>query len=296
MLFNTKILQNGLNAQFDEQYRRFLQNPEIMRAMEMMTMIDSQKASESYAWLGDVPGVQEWIGTKDLGGLSDYDYTIKNKDWYAGFSIDRNEIEDQQIPAIGPRIAAVASKVARWPYELVLQLVINGTTNLAYDGAAFFSNRSTNDNLLSGSGVTLANLKTDITTARTTLMRMVTDQGEFMGIRGNLILCPPELEVTMLEAINAPSIATNGVGTSINPLSGFGLSVLAMPELTDANDWYMLDTTQPLKPFIFQRRKAPVPVLDDTEVADSRKLKYSAEMRGNAGYGFYQMAVKVTNT
>lgn len=298
MNYNTLLLQRGLNAQFEQQYQQFLQTTEVAIADSMFTQTRSTRAAEKYAWLGDVPGVQEWLGTKDMEGISDYDFEIKNKDWYAGFSVDRNEIDDEGISATGPRVSALAQAVAQWKFELLFQLITNGDTALAFDGSAYFANRSNNDNLLAGSGVTLANLKTDITTARATMMNFVTDKGRAMHIRGNLIVCPPSLEVTMLEAINAPSIATAGTGTAVNPLSGFGLSVLALPELEsdDANDWYFFCTNRPLKPFIYQERKGVVPVLDDTQVGDTRKLKYSAEMRGNAGYGFPQMGIKVVNS
>jgi len=42
-------------------------------------------------------------------------------------------------------------------------------------------------------------------------------------------------------------------------------------------------------------RDSPELVLDDTMVKRNRKLVYSGEMRGNAGYGFFQMGVKVVN-
>jgi phage major head subunit gpT-like protein len=297
MILNTTILQKALNSQFEQQYRNFMQSPEVMRAMAMMTVTRSTKASEDFAWLGDLPGMKEWIGTKDLGGISDYDFTIKNKDWYTGFSIDRNEIEDDQVGAIMPRVAAMAQVAALWPYRLVLQLLDDGDSGLAYDGSAFFANRSVNDNLLSGSGVdTLAHIKTDIQTATTTLRTMKTDTGEYMNLRPTLLVCPPAVEFSMIEALQTPGIINTGTGATVNPLSSLGIQVVSFPELSDADDWYLLCTDRPLKPFIFQQRKAPTAVFDGTEEADSRKMKYSVEMRGNAGYGFPQMAVKVVNS
>jgi phage major head subunit gpT-like protein len=185
-----------------------------------------------------------------------------------------------------------------WPSNLVADLIANGDSNLAYDGNAFFADRSTNDNLLSGSGTTVANLQTDISTARSTMMQFESDQGRVMGLMPDTIVCPPQLETAFLEAVRAVTYGSDAGSTGIgyNPIAAFGFNVIPLPELSDANDWYIFATQYPLKPFIFQSRKAPVGVLDETEVNRNRKLYYSAEMRGNAGYGFYQMAIKVTNT
>jgi phage major head subunit gpT-like protein len=296
MVYNTSILEKGLKAQFEQAYQQLMTKPHLAQVTELYTEVPSDSEGETYAWLGDLPTVKEWIGDKTIGSLKDYDYAIKNKDFYTGFAIDRNEIEDEKIRAIGPRVTAMAESVARWPWRMITDLIKNGTTGRAYDGSAFFADRaSPNDNLLGGTGITLAQVKTDIQTARAAMMRFTSDNGEALGIMMDTIVCPPELEATMLEAVRSASLVTNGSGTLFNPVSSWIKNVIVLPELSDNNDWYGLSTGYSLKPFIFQSRKGVQNVLDDTEVKRNRKLSYSAEMRGNAGYGFFQMAVKVVN-
>jgi phage major head subunit gpT-like protein len=99
----------------------------------------------------------------------------------------------------------------------------------------------------------------------------------------------------MLEAVESSNIITTGSGAQINPVSRWIKNVIVSPKLTDANDWYLFAAGMPVKPFIFQSRKDVSSVLDDTQVKRNRKLDYSAELRGNAGYGFYHMAIKVVN-
>ncbi|SMH35904.1 Mu-like prophage major head subunit gpT family protein [Maritimibacter sp. HL-12] len=59
--------------------------------------------------------------------------------------------------------------------------------------------------------------------------------------------------------------------------------------------WYLLDTTRPLKPLIFQERKAPEfvsktdPKTSDS-VFNSKTFLYGVDARSNAGFGFWQMA------
>ncbi len=295
MTYNTAVLQKGIDAMLHNAYTGMIKQEYLAQIESIITRVASTSASEKYGWLGDLPGVREWVGDKSLSGLADYDYEIKNKDWYDGFSIDRNEIKDEKIAAIGPRVETLAQSLASFPWELVTDLLINGTTGLAYDGAAFFSNRSVNDNLAAGTGVTLATIKADIQTNRAAMMKFQSDTGRVMGLMADTVVVPPELEGTMLEAVESAVLTTSAGETNYNPTARWIKNVIVSPKLTDANDWYLLAAGMPVKPFIYQDREGVSSVLDDTNVKRNRKLDYSAELRGNAGYGFYQMAIKVVN-
>ncbi|MDP8160628.1 Mu-like prophage major head subunit gpT family protein [Pasteurella atlantica] len=58
--------------------------------------------------------------------------------------------------------------------------------------------------------------------------------------------------------------------------------------------WFLLDTSQPLKPLIFQQRQAieltAMTKLDDESVFMKDEFRYGVRARHNAGYGFWQMA------
>lgn len=60
------------------------------------------------------------------------------------------------------------------------------------------------------------------------------------------------------------------------------------------NAWYLLDTTRPLRPLIFQQRKKPNFVAmnqeTDTNVFMRKEYLYGIDCRDNAGFGFWQMA------
>ncbi len=127
------------------------------------------------------------------------------------------------------------------------------------------------------------------------MQKYLTGRGEVLGLEMDTIVCPPELEGVMFEAVYSSSGVTANSNTA-NPISSWIKNVIVLPNATDANDWYGLCTSYPLKPFFYQDREAPVPVLDDTQVKANRKLIYSVELRGNAGYGFPAMAVKVVNS
>jgi len=297
MIVNTVALEPYLNVMFNKAYAGFIENQKADYMNQLYTVVPSTKSEEKYGWLGDVPTVQEWIGDKDVAGIKDYDYTVKNKNWHSTIGIDENELEDDQHKMIEPRINQMAQGASTFPMELVAELIRDGDTNLAYDGLAYFANRTVNDNLLAGSGVTLANLKTDLATGRTTMQRFVSDTGKLLKLKPNVIVCPPELEVQFMELINstAPQDAANYNSAGTNPWRTWINAVISVPELTDTNDWYLFNTTMPLKPFLYQVRKSPTSKMDESRRFINRTIQYGMEMRGNAGYGFPQMGIKFVN-
>lgn len=82
---------------------------------------------------------------------------------------------------------------------------------------------------------------------------------------------------------------------------GTGTAVNVANLLVDADytgePWYLLDTSQAIKPLIFQLRKAPEFVAmtknDDENVFMRGEYRYGVDMRCNAGFGFWQMAFAV---
>jgi len=56
--------------------------------------------------------------------------------------------------------------------------------------------------------------------------------------------------------------------------------------------WYLIDSKKPLKPIIFQDRKAPdfvaMDQANDEQVFNTREFRYGVHARRNVGYGFWQ--------
>lgn len=293
MLVSTIVLEKGLKAEFNRAMAEVLGNPESEAAKikAIATEVPSTSNSEKYGFLGDLPLVREWLGDKEAEAFEDYDYTIKNKDWEVTVPIDRNELEDDQMGAIRPRIAMMPQMIMMQRLEMLEDLLSEGTTNLAYDGAAFFSSRAVNDNLSVGTGATYDKIRTDIMSNTAAMYNFKSDKGRYFRFTPDTIVAPVEMAEAVLTAIMPAKSET-----AYNPAANQIKNVIWLPGQTDTSDYYLLCTKFSLKPFILQVRKNPVPVLDDTMVKRNRKLLFSAEGRHNVGYGLYQMAIKVVNS
>lgn len=215
-------LQTGFKAHFQSGFEAMQAKSAWQR---IATHVKSTSRDETYGWLGQMPGMREWIGDRVIKDIASHGYNIVNKDWEDTVGVDRNDIEDDSLGVYAPLFQALGGEAAKQPDKLVFKLLKNGQTELCYDGQYFFD----------------------------------TDHPSF-DKDGN--------------AITVSNVDASG---GANPF------------------WYLLDTTKPLKPLIFQERKKPQflaktdPATSDT-VFLKKKYLYGADSRSNAGVGFWQMA------
>jgi len=288
---NAIALEKGLKIAFHQAYADLLKSPEFDIIKSIAMMAPSTAASEKYGWLGDVPAVVEWLGEVTAKELAEYDYTITNKDWISAMTIDRNSLDDDQYGMIMERVRELPRAILEHRWEMIEDLFADGTTELAYDGSAFFADRtSPNDNLLAGNGSdTVAHIQTDILAAYAAQYNFQSDEGRKMRIKMDTIVCPVEIYGLVLEAVTAVQGQT-----SANVPAMFIKNVIPLPGQSDTTDWYGICTTRGLKPFILQTRKEPTPDMDYNKL--SKQYVFFADGRSNAGYGFFQLAVKVVNS
>ncbi len=299
MIVDTVLLEKGLKAAFNKAMTGIIADGGATKALEAITSIfPSEGPDEKYGFLGDTPAVTEWIGDKTTGHIKDYSYTLTNKNYYAAISIDRNEINDDRMGILKPRIAGMVSTLQREKWALIIAQIVAGTVNLAYDGTAYFSSSHTKptlDNLLAGTSTTIATIKTDIYSAKAGMMEFVSDANRVMRLAMDTILVPAEQEGLFLEVLES-SANPGGAGDGIfNPMKGWIKQLIVEPSLTDSLDWFGFSAAHPMKPMILQIREEPNPVIDTTAEARNRTIVFSGEMRCVAGFGMFQQAVKMVN-
>lgn len=101
------------------------------------TVPSSTKTNE-YSWLGELPGMREWIGDRQVNQLKGHGYSIDNKDFEHTIEVKRTDIEDDNIGQYNMRFTAQGLACARHPEQLVWGALAAGHQNLCYDGQFFF--------------------------------------------------------------------------------------------------------------------------------------------------------------
>jgi phage major head subunit gpT-like protein len=258
---------------------------------DVATEVPSSTREEEYKWLGRVPRMREWIGERIIKNLAAHGYTIRNKDWESTVAVDRNDIEDDTVGVYAPLIQALGQAAAEHPDEIVFALFHLGFASLCYDGQYFFDAEHRDGEEAAQSNVSDKKLSADAYgAARAAMMSLVDEHGRSLGIIPDLLAVAPANEKLGREILEADRLSDG----STNVWKGTA-KLMVVPELAaNPDEWFVLCTTKPVKPLIFQKRKAPQFVAkdqpDDDNVFMKKEFVYGTDCRDNAGFGLWQLA------
>lgn len=264
--------------------------------------VPSTGKSNDYGWLTNFPRMKQWIGEKDVKALEASKYTIVNDDWEATVEVDRNDIDDDNLGIYKPQAEMAGHSAKQLPDEIVYGVVNGGFATLCHDGQYFFdTDHPGKEGSVSNKGTkalscaTLAAAQASYGAARTAMRKFKDSEGRPLGIRPNILLVPPAME----DIANLLMTVDKLEDGKPNPYKGTA-TVVVGDWLTSDTAWFLLDTTKPVKPFIYQKRKAPVFVEQTDPQADNvfkrKKFLFGAEARAAGGYGFWQLAYGSTGT
>jgi len=268
---------------------------------EKTTMkIPSGSKENDYSWLSRFPKMRKWLGDKVIKTLEAFKYTIINDDWEATIEVDRNDIDDDSIGIYEPQAKDAGFSAKQLPDEIDADLKNNAFANECYDGQYFYDD----DHEVAGSSV--SNLGTAALSAATTalaaasygaarlaIMSFTDDEGRPLALIPDVLEVPPALEATAKLLLENEKLTDE----SPNPYRGTA-TVLVNPRLTSSTAWFLHVTNRPLKPFVYQERKAPVFVQQVDPESDTvfmrKKFRFGAEARAAGGYGLWQMSYEST--
>lgn len=272
--------------------------------------VDSSQESEDYDWLGEVPGVREWLGDRKFKQLSSYEFNIKNRDWEQSIQLPKKKIDDGNTGYFDRLGDALADEAAYHPDELLIELMEAAETIRCFDGQYFFDT----DHESGESGVQ-SNLKT-----RTVASGLITSStaptaadiravvnatlNDFLGFKKDngkpifrptvnpisdlLLAVPVAWYTTAVEAYAARLRVESSA--AVDNWNIVAPRVVGLQGLSNVIDVYR--TGQSLKPFVFQDRQ---PLGFDTKGADDREfkdIKVFGDARYNMGVLMWQLAIR----
>lgn len=258
-------------------------------------LVPSSSGQNDYKWLSNFPKMRKWIGDKAVKALEGFSYTVVNEDWEATIEVDRNHIQDDELGIYAPQAQMAGWSAKQLPDEIVSDLVNGAFVNKCFDGQFFCDTDHqvakasvSNKGTVALSHATLALAQASFGAARTAMRKFKDDEGRPLNIRPNVLLVPPALEDTAKALMNNERLEDG----KQNPYKG-SAEVVVDARLTSDTAWFLLDTTKPVKPFLYQERMKPVFVEQTDMSSDNvfmrKKFRYGAEARAAGGYAFWQL-------
>ena len=263
---------------------------------ETTMLVPSGSSQNDYAWLSRFPRMRKWLGDKVIKSLAAFKYTIVNDDWETTVEVDRNDIEDDQIGIYAPMAQEAGFSSKQLPDEIDADLKNGAFAGTCYDGQYFYDTDHpvagasvSNKGTAALSAATTAAAAASYGAARTAIMSITDDEGRPLALIPDVLEVPPALEATARLLCESGKLTDQ----SPNPYKGTA-RVLVNPRLTSSTAWFLHVTNRPLKPFVFQQRKAPVFVSQTDMNADNvfmrKNYLFGAEARCAGGYGLWQMS------
>jgi len=239
-----QLLEPGLRSIFEIQRDALAAESRIPMLFNVLT---SAKAQEHFLGVG---GMGDWNAYEGAIEYDEFDQGYKtsltHEQYVKGFKVERKLVDDDQYGVINPRPRQLALSAMR-TREKHAASVFNNAFSASYtggDSVALCSdshpmspvNATTQDNA-GTSALTYDN----VVTTRRLMREYKDDRNELVVINPDTLLVPPELEETafaIMETEQKPDSANyhaNFVPSKIN-------KVIVWDYLTDANNWFMIDS------------------------------------------------------
>jgi len=276
---------------------------------QMATLVPSTAELNTYGWMAKLPRLRKWVGERVLTNVAAHAYSLINDDYELTAEVPRNKIQDDSYGVYGPILADIGMSAKKWPDDLLYAVLRAGQTTPCFDGQNFFDPSHpidmNNTDLGTYANYTASGLPLtpdNYQLARTRMMAFKGEDNKEMGIIPDLLVVPPQLEsigklILFADLIAASPLAgVASVGGQTNIFKG-SAKLLVVPELSiDPGTWYLLCTSRPIKPFVFQQRQAPIfqafQSPNDLSVFFRKKFVYGVDARGAAGYTLPFLAYK----
>lgn len=283
-----ELLEPGLRSIFYKQVDALAASA---KAPLFFNIQGSTRANEYALGVGGFGDWQEYKGAIEYDDFDQgYKTTFTHTEFARGFKVERKLVDDDLYSIINARPAGLALAATRKREKDAASVFNNAfdATNYAHstegqslcDGAhpASPANTATTQ---SNSG-TSALSRDEIISTRQLMRSYKDDRGELIQVMPDTLLVPPELEDEAYVIVNTqqkPGSADNDV----NFVNGMGLRVVVWDYLTDANNWFLIDS-QLAKQHLWWFDRVPIEFAIDPASDYQLEARYRGYMRYSYGW------------
>ena len=263
----------------------------------LFSIESSTRFEESYQGMGALGTVPVFDGTIAYHDFdAGYRTDIRNYEMAMGIAVERRLVDDDQYNQINRRASNMASAFNNTIETDAANVFINaftdsGTNRMGQstngaDGVALLSaahpDSPANANSTQSNEGTLALTIDNLDTTRQNMRSFKDDKGNLLGVNPNTLLVPPELERTATQLIaQRATYEPNSAEFNVNMFAG-RFNLIVWDRLTDANAWFLMDSTLMKQHLIWQWRIRPE--FSQSDDFDGLLAKYRGYMRYGIGW------------
>ena len=266
--------------------------------MEMLFGVESStRFQEEYQGMGAQGLVPPFDGTVPYHNFdAGYRTDIRNYEFAMGIQVERRLVDDDQYGQIRRRASNMSDSFNNTIEQDAVNVFINGFTDSGTNRMGASTNGADGVGLLStahpyspaDTGTTQANEATlaltidNLDTTRQAMRNFTDDAGQLLGVNPNMLLVPPELERTATQLVSERALYEPGSAQyDVNMFSG-RFQPVVWDRLTDANAWFLIDSTLMKQHLIWQWRVRPE--FAQADDFDGLTAKYRGYMRYGIGW------------
>lgn len=292
-------------ANMNELFRGY--NTIFQRGMEsapvdyqkLATILTSTTTVEVYPFLEQFGGMREWIGDRQIKGVSSQKLSVANRDFEDTVSVKRNDIEDDKYALYTHLVQAMGFNAAQLWGELAFEALLGGDEAHWIDELAFFcaTRKYGEDSVINNLGSASLSMSA-YADARVTMMQYKGHNGRSIKVTPNLLVVGPSNEGKAYDILkNSRKLTAEIIGSGENAQTLTGAvdngyagtaEIMVSPEL--GSEWFLADVSKPLKPIIVQKRKEPRLTRMDNDSDDNvfmrKEYLYGTDARGAAFLSF----------
>ncbi|HET6719033.1 MAG TPA: Mu-like prophage major head subunit gpT family protein [Rhodocyclaceae bacterium] len=299
-------------------YARLEANPGLAWVDGVSNLFNSDQGSEEYAFLGQSPGMREWVGGRQAKGLKGESLIIRNRPYESTLEVLIRDMRRDKTGQIQVRVNEFVDRSLTHWASLLSTIIIGGETGVCYDGQYYFDT----DHVEGDSGSQSNDITVDISALPAAVHGVVTapsveemqqamlagiaqmlsfkdNQGEPMNenARNFMVIVPVSLYLTAATAVSTLSTAALQQNFNPNLITGLNISVQMNARLTWTDKFAIFRTDSPIKGLIRQsEQENELMVKDETSefAMDNKAIQIGIDNSRGVGYGYWQRACLVT--
>jgi len=280
-----ELLEPGLRSIFFTQFSALAAEA---KAPMLFNFQSSSKSSEYDLGAGGFADWREYKGAIEYDSNDQgYKTTYTHTQFARGFNVERALVDDDLYNIINKRPAGLAMAAARKREKDAADIFNNAFDSglgaddqYLCDGAHPHSPANT-ASTQSNAGTSALSRDSIIATRK--LMRAFTDdRGELISVMPDTLVVPPELEEVAYVEARTP-LKTSSADNDLSFVNSLGLKAVVWDYLTDANNWFLVDSQMAKQHLNFFDR-VPVEFALDPTSDYNLVAKYRGYMRYSLGW------------